>query len=133
MDLPDLSGQRDTKATELQKQTRLGEHGYEEDYEVLETPDYAEHPRFMCGMVFVASAMTALVANTMHNHSLISLVSSLLQAPFLLLQVPVVWQGQSYADLCEWLLKQRNLLALGIYRNSGSAAAIGAGGDLEDD
>merc|ERR1712032_106156 len=91
-----------------------------------------EHPRFMAGMVFVTSAMTAMLANTMHNSSLITLVDSLLRAPFLLLQVPVVWQGQSYADLCEWLLKHRNLLPLGIYRNSGSAAAVGAGGDIED-
>lgn len=42
-------------------------------------------------------------------------------APFLLLHVPYVWQGQSYADLHEWLLKTKNLLALGIYRNSLSA------------
>jgi hypothetical protein len=123
LDLPSLTdGKSQTKADEVVAAKGLGETSYEEDYEVLETPDYAEHPRFMCGMVFVASAMTALVANTMHNHSLISLVSSLLEAPFLLLHVPYVWQGQSYADLCEWLMKHRNLLALGIYRNSQAAA-----------
>merc|ERR1711937_510967 len=80
MDLPSFSGApRDREADERAAQLKLGDHGYEEDYEILETPDYAEHPRFMCGMVFVTSAMTAMVANTMHNHSLISLVSSLLE------------------------------------------------------
>lgn len=123
MEIPSLNDMtRDTKTTEISSDKKLGEVAWEEDYEILETPDYAEHPRFMCGMVFVASSMTALVANTMHNHSLITLVGSLLESPFLLLHTPAVWQGQSYADLFEWLLKHRNLLALGVYRNSLSAA-----------
>merc|ERR1719181_1125440 len=105
MELPSLYGERQTEAKQVASKSSLAAISWEEDYEVLQTPDYAEHPRFMCGMVFVASAMTALVANVMHNPSLVALVDSLLQAPFLLLQVPVVWQGQSYADLCEWLLK----------------------------
>merc|ERR1719158_1845395 len=123
MDLPSFSGvSHDREAAERAAKLKLGEHGYEEDYEMLEMPDYAEHPRFMCGRVFVTSAMTAMVANTMHNHSLVSMVGALLEAPFLLLHVPFVWQGQSYADLCAWLMSKRNLLALGIYRNSQSAA-----------
>jgi len=94
----------------------------EEDYDVLEAPDYAEHPRYMNGTVFVTSVMTALVANSMHNRSMLSCTTALLQAPFLLLQVPLAWLGQSYSDLCMWLIKNRNLLALGIYRNSASSS-----------
>jgi hypothetical protein len=132
LELPTVSGEKHTKAQEVASSRSLAAIGFEEDYESLETPDYAEHPRFMSGMVFVASAMTALVANTIHNRSLISLIDSLLASPFLLLQVPVVWQGQSYADLCEWLMKHRNLLALGLYRNSESAAANAAGPTMDD-
>lgn len=129
MDLPLLTGHKQVTSSEIiAKQTRLAEESFEEDYEVLETPDYAEHPRFMCGMVFVASAMTTLVANTVHNHSLVHLVANLLDSPFLLLHVPFVWQGQCYADLCEWLMKARNLLALGIYRNSQPAGEGADGG-----
>merc|ERR1711976_871437 len=90
VDIPSLTGAKQTQASLEAKKKGLHEIGYQEDYEILETPDYAEHPRFMCGQVFVTSAMTALVANTMHNQSLISLIDSLLQAPFLLLHVPVV-------------------------------------------
>merc|ERR1719498_2082537 len=120
IELPSM-GSEATKAAELAANTSLAEIAFEEDYDILETPDYSEHPRFMNGTVFVTSVMTALVGNTMHNRSMLTSVSALLQAPYLLLQVPHVWQGQSYADMCEWLIKNRNLLALGIYRNSNTA------------
>jgi hypothetical protein len=119
LELPALSGQtKDTRAKLISAQKSLGETAFEEDYEVLTAPDYAEHPRYICGTVFVVGAMTALLANTMHNRTLVGLISKLLEAPFLLLYVPAAWQGQSYADLCDWLMKARNLLPLGIYRNS---------------
>merc|ERR1719261_2422371 len=118
IELPSLTGERHTRAQEVAASRSLAAIGFEEDYEVLETPDYAEHPRFMSGMVFVTSQMTALVANTMHNHQLCSMVGCLLEAPYLLLHVPYSWQGRCYADLCEWLMRHRNLLALGIYRCS---------------
>merc|ERR1719491_363750 len=69
----------------------------------------------MNGTVFFTSVMTALVANSMHNRSMLSCTTALVQ-------VPHAWLGQSYADLCQWLIKNRNLLALGIYRNSTSSA-----------
>jgi hypothetical protein len=120
MELPALDGgdRKKSSAERRADQHNLAVVADEEDYDILETPDYSEHPRFMNGTVFVNSVMTSLVANSMHNHAMVSAVCALLKAPFLLLDVPVVWQGQSYADLHEWLIKSRNLLALGIYRNS---------------
>merc|ERR1712232_82919 len=87
----------------------------EEDYEGLETMEYIYHYRFMKGQVFVASSMTAFVANTVYNPSLVRLVQSLLQAPMLILPLPAVWERKSYADLASWLLKNRNLIALGLF------------------
>lgn len=123
IELPSLTGgARHSEADQVAKQQSLAVTADEEDYDVLEAPDYAEHPRYMNGTVFVTSVMTALVANSMHNHSMLSCTTALVQAPFLLLQVPHAWLSQSYSDLCQWLIKNRNLLALGIYRNSTSSA-----------
>jgi hypothetical protein len=118
LELPSLGGSEHSEENAIAETTALGEVAYEEDYDNLVSPHYVQHPRFMCGMVFVTSSMTALVANALHNPCLIPLVGGLLEAPFLLLHIPFVWQGQSYADLCEWLLTHRNLLPLGIYRSS---------------
>jgi len=119
LELPNFASAKPaSQQAELSEESSLGEVNYEDDYEILESPDYIQHPRFMSGMVFVCSSITSLVANTLHNDCLIPMVANLLQAPFLLLNVPFVWVGQSYADLCGWLLKRRNLLPLGIYRNS---------------
>mmetsp|Transcript_97981 Transcript_97981/g.169715 ORF Transcript_97981/g.169715 Transcript_97981/m.169715 type:complete len:1160 (+) Transcript_97981:77-3556(+) len=110
---------RDSEALRSAKEaSELQQKLYEEDYEKLEVPDYAQHPRFMCGQVFITAAMTALVANTLHSPSLVPLVGALLRAPFMLLHLPLTWQGQTYADLCDWLLQKRNLLAVGLYRSS---------------
>eukprot|EP00929_Paragymnodinium_shiwhaense_P022758 TRINITY_DN14444_c3_g1_i1.p1 TRINITY_DN14444_c3_g1~~TRINITY_DN14444_c3_g1_i1.p1 ORF type:complete len:1126 (+),score=244.01 TRINITY_DN14444_c3_g1_i1:182-3559(+) len=104
----------------------------EEDYEALETMEYVYHYRFMKGQVFVSSSMTSFVANTFYNPSLVQLVQYLMQAPLLILPLPAAWERKSYADLSMWLLKNRNLLALGLYR-SAQAAESGAFGQPLDD
>eukprot|EP00928_Gymnodinium_smaydae_P087572 TRINITY_DN71823_c0_g1_i1.p1 TRINITY_DN71823_c0_g1~~TRINITY_DN71823_c0_g1_i1.p1 ORF type:complete len:1109 (+),score=229.92 TRINITY_DN71823_c0_g1_i1:115-3441(+) len=103
----------------------------EENYEDLPWIDYAFHYRFMTGQVFIASAMMSFVANSFYNPSLVQLVSALLNAPLLLLPLPSVWERRSYADLAAWMLKKRNLLALGIFR-SAHAAEAGIGKNLEE-
>jgi len=122
IELPSMTGQQVSTAKSMRDANSLGHVAFEEDYDILEAAEYSNHPRFMAGIVFCTSIMTALVANSMHNRSMISSIGSLLSAPFVLLTVPFVWQGQNYADLCEWLLVHRNLLSLGIYRNSASCA-----------
>uniref|UniRef100_A0A7S0AFR1 Uncharacterized protein n=1 Tax=Pyrodinium bahamense TaxID=73915 RepID=A0A7S0AFR1_9DINO len=77
----------------------------------------------MCGQVFMASALTTLTAGTVYNPSLVLLVQELLQAPLLLLPLPQVWERKSYGDFAVWLLRSRNLIALGIYRSSSAADA----------
>merc|ERR1712087_936821 len=84
----------------------------------------------MRGQVFVAPAMTALMANAFYNESLVPLTNALLQAPMLLLPLPQIWERKSFAKLAAWLLATRSLLALGIYR-SGQAAQVGPHGRID--
>lgn len=104
----------------------------EEDYEGLPTLPAAFHPRFMTGQVFLASAVTSFVANTLYNPELMQLVGSLMQAPLLLLPLPANWEKRAYCDLVAWLMRSRNLIALGIYRNS-QASDAGAFGKPVDE
>merc|ERR1712032_125170 len=97
----------------------LGQHPYDEDYEELEAFDYTQHPRFICGQVFVASVvMTSLLANTVHNPSLVEFFEALVHAPLLLLPMPAAWDRRNYADVSLRLLTDKNLIALGLYRSS---------------
>jgi len=104
----------------------------EEDYESLVTLEYAHHHRFMTGQVFIASSMTALVANTFYNPSLLGMVDSLMQAPMILLPLPAAWEKKTYALLVAWLLKKRNLLALGLIRSAQAAEAGAYGANLDE-
>lgn len=103
----------------------------EEDYSELEAADPAFHHRFMEGNVFLASAMTGMVANTFYNPSLMLLVDSLARSPMLLLPLPAAWERKTYAKFANWLLAKKNLLALGIYRND-KAANAGLLGQIDD-
>jgi len=108
-----------TRAVTQWVSSDLGQRPYDEDYEQLEAFDYTQHPRFISGQVFVASVvMTSLLANTLHNPSLVEFFEALVQAPFLLLPMPGVWDRRSYADVSLWLLNEKNLIALGLYRSS---------------
>jgi hypothetical protein len=104
----------------------------EENYDILPNVDYAYHYRFMTGQIFLSSAMTAFVANTLYNPELVQLIGSLMQAPLLLLPLPQMWERRAYCDLVAWLLRNRNLLAMGLYRN-GQAAEAGAFGKPVDE
>jgi hypothetical protein len=103
-----------------------------ENYESLPTVDYAYHYRFMNGQIFLSSAMTSFIANTLYNPELVQLIGSLMQAPLLLLPLPAMWERRAYCDLVAWLLNKRNLLALGLFRN-GQAAEAGAFGKPVDE
>jgi hypothetical protein len=104
----------------------------EEDYESLEPINYAYHHRYMTGQIFIASSMTAIVANTLYNPGLVTLIDALIQAPILLLPLPAQWERRSYADLCVWLLRRRNLLALGLYRSATASDACATGMPLDE-
>lgn len=96
----------------------LGRRPPEEDFEELSGAQCTYHPRFMSGMVFVSAAMTQLLANALHNPSLVPLTQGLLRAPCSLLPVPDAWDRHAFAELYQWLLRERNILALGLYRSS---------------
>jgi len=89
-----------------------------EKYEDLETSDYLHHHRFMCGEVFVLSSITALMANMVHNSLLMDMVRGIIQSPLLLLPLESSWVGCTYAELFDFLLMKKNLLAIGLYRSA---------------
>lgn len=95
-----------------------GRERHDEDYEELDSCDYAHHPRWMRGDMFVAGALTALVANTLYNPSLVPMVNAMIESSMLLLPLPVEWVRRTYEEFSAWLLDERDLLTLGIYRSS---------------
>merc|ERR1712187_220822 len=72
----------------------------------------------MSGTIIASASMMSMIGNTLHNPSLLPLLEAIMRAPLLLLPVPDAMVRRSYMDLFQWLLNERNLLALGLYRNS---------------
>mmetsp|Transcript_66588 Transcript_66588/g.147465 ORF Transcript_66588/g.147465 Transcript_66588/m.147465 type:complete len:1184 (-) Transcript_66588:51-3602(-) len=101
----------------------LGVEPCDEIYEDIEASDYAYQHRFMRGEVFVSTILTTLLANTLYNPSLVPLLHSLVKAPMLLLPLPAEWERKSYADFASWLLTERNILVLGMYRSAQASQA----------
>ena len=61
---------------------------------------------------------TSLAVGTFYNPSLPALVKSLVDHEQIVLRVPVKFVGRSLFQLFEWMLFQKGLLVVGLYRQS---------------
>jgi len=104
----------------------------EDKYEELEKFDIKYHPRYLRGQVFHPSAVASMVANSVYNPTLIAMVDALIESPMMLVDVPKVWFQCRYSDFAIWLLRERELLALGLYRNAEASQSAHTGDYLDD-
>lgn len=102
-----------------------------EKYEDMEIHDIKYHPRYMRGEVFFASVATAIVASSMYNPNLVPMVDSLIEAPMLMIEVPKVFYQSRYSDFVLWLLRERSLLALALYRSAEASQSAHTGDFLD--
>merc|ERR1719468_563520 len=79
---------------------------------------YFRQARFASGQLFVGDVVTSLAANTFFNPSLCDLVSTMISADVLLLEVPPRWVGNPYIEYFSNLLWSKDLLAIGILREA---------------
>merc|ERR1712113_1370071 len=70
-----------------------------------------------------SSIVTTLMASTLYNHSILPLVDALMRAPMLVLPIEHAFVQRKYGEFCFWLLNNRNILALGLYRSASASEA----------
>lgn len=104
---------------------------YQEKYEDMEIHDIKYHPRYMRGQVFYSSVVTSIVASSMYNPNLVTMVDALMEAPMLMLEVPQVFYQARYSDFAVWLLRERGLMVLALYRSAEASQSAHTGGFLD--
>merc|ERR1719313_10740 len=97
------------------------------DDAVVNVPYYLKKV-YASGRVFTSKAITSLSVGSYYMPALNKLVKELVQSHVLVVSVPNGWERRPYRDLFTWLLWEKNLLAMGIYRKAsarrGDAAYI---------
>jgi hypothetical protein len=73
---------------------------------------------YASGRVFMSSSIAALCVGCYYMPSLNELVKHLMKTTILVVNVPGGWERRPYKDLFYWLLWEKNLLAIGLYRRS---------------
>lgn len=89
----------------------------------MESSEYYRQARFASGQLFTPSIVTSFAASALCNPSLTSLIRSLLSANMLMVPVPNDWETRTYGDLFVWCLREKNILALGLWRAGKSSAS----------
>jgi len=102
-----------------------------EKYEDMEVHDIKYHPRYLRGQVFFTSAIASMVASSMYNPNLISMVESLIEAPMMMIEVPKVFYQSRYQDFAIWLLRERGLIALALFRSAEASKSAHTGDYLD--
>eukprot|EP00441_Pelagodinium_beii_P047351 CAMPEP_0197621842 /NCGR_PEP_ID=MMETSP1338-20131121/2280_1 /TAXON_ID=43686 ORGANISM="Pelagodinium beii, Strain RCC1491" /NCGR_SAMPLE_ID=MMETSP1338 /ASSEMBLY_ACC=CAM_ASM_000754 /LENGTH=1182 /DNA_ID=CAMNT_0043191393 /DNA_START=58 /DNA_END=3606 /DNA_ORIENTATION=- len=116
----------------ISDQSALDGMSPDDAYDELTKYDLKYHPRYLNGQIFHPSAVASMVANSMYNPSLITMVDALIQSPIMLVDVPKVWETARYHDFSIWLLRERSLMPLGIYRSAEASQAAHTGDYLDD-
>merc|ERR1711977_157346 len=83
--------------------------------------EYFRQPRFACGQLFISNVVTSLVVNTFYNQSLAQLVGAMVGAHVKTVTVPREWEGKSYMEYFDYLLWEKHLMAIGIFRRAAGA------------
>jgi hypothetical protein len=80
--------------------------------------NFTKQPRYAMGHCFVGSAITYLVAGTYYNPTIPHLLELFAEKDFLIINVSPPWIGREYGLLFEHLLKEKDLLTVGIFRKT---------------
>lgn len=80
--------------------------------------DYLIQPRYACGRLFASSIVTSLAVNTYYNPSLAKLIEEMINSRIVMIDVGKGWNEESYYDLFQFVLEQRDLLPIGIFRRA---------------
>jgi hypothetical protein len=83
--------------------------------------EYYRQPRYACGQLFVGNIITSLTVNTFYNPSLWELVHQMIKAEVVMVPLPRDWEGKSYIEYFGKLLRDDDLMPVGIYRKSEAA------------
>lgn len=80
--------------------------------------EYYRQARYACGQLFVGNVVTAMTVNTFYNPSLWELVHQMIKAEVVMVPLPRDWEGKSYYEYFDKLLREDELMAVAIYRNA---------------
>jgi hypothetical protein len=80
--------------------------------------EYYRQPRYATGQLFVGNVVTSLVVNTYFNASLWELVHQMIKAEVVMVRLPSDWEGKSYYEYFDKLLREDELMAVAIYRRA---------------
>lgn len=86
--------------------------------EVPAVEEYYRQARYACGQLFVGNVVTSLTVNTFFNPSLWELVHQMISAEVVMVPLPRDWEGKSYYEYFDKLLREDELMAVAIYRKS---------------
>merc|ERR1740117_1536263 len=85
---------------------------------INEINEYYRQARYATGQLFVGNVITSLVVNTFFNPSLWELVHQMIKAEVVMVPLPRDWEGKSYYEYFDKLLREDELMAVAIYRRS---------------
>merc|ERR1740130_2640731 len=94
--------------------------------EVPAVEEYYRQARYACGQLFVGNVVTSLTVNTFFNPSLWELVHQMIKAEVVMVPLPRDWEGKSYYEYFDKLLREDELMAVAIYRRAEPPAKNGA-------
>jgi len=88
------------------------------DIEISAPEMVLDSSRFMAGRHCVTNLITSLVGAALYNPSMLRLTSDIMSASYLVINVPKKWHGSRFYNLFDHLLNEKNVMPIGIYRNS---------------
>jgi len=80
--------------------------------------EYFRQARYATGQLFVGSVVTSLTVNTYFNPSLWELVHQMIKAEVVMVPLPRDWEGKSYYEYFDKLLREDELMPVAIYRRA---------------
>jgi len=81
---------------------------------------YTNQPRYAMSNCIVGSSVTYLVAATYYNPTIPQLLDLFTDKDFMVVAVSTQWIGKKYGELFEYLIKQKDLLSVALYRQTSS-------------
>eukprot|EP00931_Biecheleriopsis_adriatica_P042254 TRINITY_DN2408_c0_g2_i1.p1 TRINITY_DN2408_c0_g2~~TRINITY_DN2408_c0_g2_i1.p1 ORF type:complete len:1215 (-),score=220.51 TRINITY_DN2408_c0_g2_i1:192-3836(-) len=112
---------------EEQKAEQAGENDDEPSNKMIEETEQVKlqlQQRFSCGVLSCTSMMVTLAANSLYAPSLPAIMSEMARSSFVVVPVPNAWNGLTFGELYDFLLRKRNLLPLALLRKTTSQGTI---------
>jgi len=83
--------------------------------ELRSLPVNLQH-RFASGLLFNSNLALSLMGNVLYCPSLFAVINAMTKAFFVTMPVPVTWRGLSFVQLCEYMLRKKNCMPMGLMR-----------------